>query len=81
LRKPRDNKLYDESKYVDANARDDPFDFWQNNAPKEYPGEPKKLNEVITKKALWVAQKEDDKLNKFEYQKLPKSNESNFWGN
>ncbi|CAD8159381.1 unnamed protein product [Paramecium pentaurelia] len=80
LRKPRENKLFDESKFVDVNAKDDPFDFWQNNAIREYPGEPKKLNDVVQKKTLWVAQKEDEKLNKFEYSKMPKSNESNFWG-
>jgi len=38
---------------VDTNARNDPFDFWQSNAPNtnfEYPGEPKKLNDLISKK-------------------------------
>ncbi|KAM3136196.1 hypothetical protein pb186bvf_011655 [Paramecium bursaria] len=57
LRQPKPKNFYDEAKYVDVKG--DPFDFWQSNAPVknfEYPGEPQKLNDIISKKTLWVAQ-------------------------
>lgn len=83
LRKPKDNKYYDDSKYVDSNARNDPFDFWQSNAPAvnfEYPGDPKRLNEIVNKKQLWVAQKEESVDLRRKVGNSGQNKNRSFWG-
>jgi hypothetical protein len=67
LQKEQNVPLYltsDQSKYIDNNVKDDGFDFWKSDGhePMEYPGNPKRLHDVVNQKTLWVGKNEDDIL-------------------
>lgn len=57
-------------KFHDASIKSDPYDFWQSDkqTPYQYPGQPKRLHDVVNPNNMWIAKEGDIAGDKFKYQ-------------